>query len=522
MTDVFLNENSHQEILYSSSKVIVSPSKSLSEFEDKKSWGGCIPKRIIFTLVGFLATTLALTLNTNLSLAIVSMVDRSSDSIGQVKTSNECLSNQVHHNHSQRANYIRKGEFHWSPETEGFLIGCLYYGQLIGVLPGGRMAELYGGKRTLISFFLLASVCTFIAPFAARVSVYLFAVCRFLVGVGTAPVVPILFYLLSRWIPESERSLTSSCLLAGFGVGAFVSFLTAGELCFSDLFGGWPSVFYFGGLSGLLWCLLCYMCISERPIDHPSITAKELKYITENLGTTKQKKIKIIPWKSILRSKAFWSLAAAYFGQFWILGFFCSVQAFYMGTVLNMDSKMTGELSCLPHLSRALFACICGLPIDWALKKGYTSKEFVRKGATTLNSLFACIGFIGIIYAGCDPTLNTVFFTFGGLLADFITFGVCLNGVDIAPNLSGTLSAILTLVGVVPFFVIPALVGIFTKYERSRAQWRFVYYIIMGVVATTTLVFVFCGTSEPQDWGSYDDTDKGKDELETKLKPEEE
>ncbi|GFS99973.1 inorganic phosphate cotransporter, partial [Nephila pilipes] len=80
---------------------------------------------------------------------------------------------------------INRGEFHWSPETEGLALGAVYYGQLIGFLPGGRMAEVYGGKRTLIAFLLLASICTAAVPFAARFSVHLFIACRFLVGVGT-------------------------------------------------------------------------------------------------------------------------------------------------------------------------------------------------------------------------------------------------------------------------------------------------------------------------------------------------
>ena len=62
-----------------------------------------------------------------------------------------------------------------------------------------------------------------------------------------APVIPVLFYLISRWVPDSERSFNASFILAGYGVGAFLSFLTAGVLCASNFLGGWPSVFYIGG-----------------------------------------------------------------------------------------------------------------------------------------------------------------------------------------------------------------------------------------------------------------------------------
>ncbi|GIY36963.1 putative sialin [Caerostris extrusa] len=327
-----------------------------------------------------------------------------------------------------------------------------------------------------------------------------------------------------RWIPESERSFNASFILAGYGVGTFLSFLTSGMLCASDFLGGWPSVFYIGGLCGFVWCLLCYLFIYERPKDHPTISKKELNYISNHLGNVEQKQIKKIPWRCLLTSVPFWALALGYFGQFWILGFYSTVQTLYMGTILNLDSITNGELSCVPPLARGVFACICGYPADIALKRGYVGKAFIRKGATVINTVFSCAGFVAILLAGCNPLLNTIFFTIGGLLGDFITFGVCMGGVDIAPNLSGTVSGILNFIGVIPFFLIPALVGFSTKYERSMAQWRYVYCGTIGVVVLTTAVYVFFGTSDAQQWGTYDDepVDEDNVDLTKKEKNEEE
>ncbi|GFY79744.1 putative inorganic phosphate cotransporter [Trichonephila inaurata madagascariensis] len=309
-----------------------------------------VPKRFLFSIVGFLASTIAISLATNLSIVIVTMVDRSNETIVHHNASKECHSSNISLNlqSTQKATLVKHGEFDWSPEIEGFAIGAVYYGQLLGYMPGGRMAEVYGGKRTLIIFLFLASFFTVVTPFAARFSMYIFIACRFFIGVGTAPVIPVLFYMISRWIPESERSFNASFILAGYGVGTFVSFLSSGLLCAADFMGGWPSVFYVGGFGGFSWCLLCYLIIYETPEEHPSITNKELKYISQELGKIEQKQIKKIPWKSLLTSVPFLSLALGYFGQFWILGFFSTVQALYMGTILNLDSITNGELSCVP------------------------------------------------------------------------------------------------------------------------------------------------------------------------------
>ncbi|GFS67302.1 putative inorganic phosphate cotransporter [Nephila pilipes] len=513
---------------------------------------GRVPKRFIFSLIGFLASTLAISLATNLNIVIVTMVDRSDEITTNVSASSECLSPNISFDlqSTEKSPLMTKqGEFDWDPEIEGFAIGAVYYGQLFGYLPGGRMAEVYGGRKTLMAFLLIASFFTTVTPFAAWFSVYVFIACRFLIGVGTAPVIPVLFYMISRWIPESERSFNASFILAGYGVGAFVSFLTSGILCAADFMGGWPSVFYLGGFSGFVWCLLCYLFIFETPEEHPSISEKELKYISSGLGPIEQKQIKKIPWKSLLTSVPFWSLALGYFGQFWILGFFCTVQTLYMGTILNLDSTTNGELSCLPPLIRALAACICGYPADIALRKGYVGKAFVRKGATIINSIFACLGFVAIMLAGCNSLLNTIFFTIGGLLGDLITFGVCMGCVDIAPNLSdangdqkgsfqgsrflpervfpGSESWVLRDDGFQLLCwpadreedinatwegrsnsctpKIPNSGGGFSFELRSMAQWRYVYYITIGVVLFTTIIYAVFGTSQPQKWGTYDE-----------------
>ena len=38
------------------------------------------------------------------------------------------------------------GEFEWDPETQGLILGCFYYGYALNQVPGGVLAERYGGK----------------------------------------------------------------------------------------------------------------------------------------------------------------------------------------------------------------------------------------------------------------------------------------------------------------------------------------------------------------------------------------
>ncbi|GFT69596.1 uncharacterized transporter slc-17.2 [Nephila pilipes] len=459
---------------------------------------GLIPKRYILTFVAFTATTLSVALQTNLSLTIVYMVQSTHDK-NHISTPNECSAiRNISYNSSEHSEPI-SGKLDWSTEIQGYAIGFQYVGMILGYVPGGRLGELYGAKNTMMCSMLLASVFTVLSSTAAKISAYVFIICRALVGLGTAPVFPVIVIMISKWIPESERSLISSIMLAGYGTGASVSYLTAGALCSSDFLGGWPSVFYLSGIFGIIWCVWCYFIVNESPDVHPTISLKELEYLQKSIGPP-PKEMKTVPWKSMVTSIPVWSLAIGTFGQFWLLAFFVTSHAIYMGTVLNLESTQNGVLSCVPNFLRALFACIVGGIIDWVRERRNFPIVYVRKGVTLCNAVTACLGFIGVIYAGCDPNLVTVAFILSGLCGDFCIFGVSLVPTDIAPSLRGTLAGILCSIGSIPYFLLPSMIGIFTKHEQSIRQWKYIYYCTIGVTIVTTLVYIVFGTSDPQPW----------------------
>lgn len=452
-----------------------------------------IPKRHVFTFLTFVASTLAVAFSSSVSIAIVSMVNRNNS---VVRASNECRADSVEQHKKQM-----KGDFDWDTDTEGFAIAAVFYGQIISFVPGGRLAELCGGKVTLILSLLVASVLNFLIPASAYWSVYAFLAVRLLIGIFLGPVVPALLYLIGHWIPAQHRSSQSSIIFSGYGVGCFVASLLGGLLCDSAFLGGWPSFFYICGLYGIIWCTFAYFLIYEKPKDHPTISDEELAYITKNLGH-EPKQISKVPWGQVFTSFQMWLLGAAYFGQFWNIAFFFTVEPLYMGTILKLSIAENGQLSSLPHFARAIFTIICSYPVDWILEKGYVSRGFIRKGATALNSFVSCIGFAGILLSGCDPILTTVFFTVGSLLGDFITFGVSLATIEIAPNLAGTMCGLYNLMGVSTFIILPSLVGWVTRYQRTMLQWRYIFFTSIGVVSSTAILYALFGSVEPQPWGT--------------------
>ncbi|CAL1270133.1 unnamed protein product [Larinioides sclopetarius] len=167
-----------------------------------------------------------------------------------------------------------------------------------------------------------------------------------------------------------------------------------------------------------------------------------------------------------------------------------------------MSAFRNGLLSCLPNLLRAICACIVGILIDFIRSKREIPTVYIRKGVTLTNSLAACVGFVGILFAGCNVTFSTIAFITAGIFSDFYIFGVSLAPLDMAPNLAGTLSGILCFLSSLPYFLLPAMIGYLTKHEQSIAQWSYIYYFTIGLVVVTTIIYLLFGSSELQEWGT--------------------
>ena len=60
------------------------------------------------------------------------------------------------------------GEFDWDSDTQGLVLGAFYWGYIITQIPGGLLAEKYGGKYVFGGGVLLTAICSMFTPLAAR------------------------------------------------------------------------------------------------------------------------------------------------------------------------------------------------------------------------------------------------------------------------------------------------------------------------------------------------------------------
>ncbi|KAF6203094.1 hypothetical protein GE061_003508 [Apolygus lucorum] len=389
------------------------------------------------------------------------------------------------------------GEFVWDEATQGLILSSFFWGYVIMQVPGGLLAERFGGKVALGFGMLTSTLATLATPLVARMGGAIgLIVLRFILGLGQGPLYPSLNVLLAHWAPTHERGRLGAIVFAGAQIGNMVSMAMSGFLI---SYGGWTSVFYVFGFLGLAWVVLWKYLVYSTPSQNPLISDAEKQYILQTAGRSKGEDLPPTPWKSILTSVPLWGLIIAQIGHDWGLFTIITDLPKYMKSVMHFSITQNGLLSAAPYLVMWIFAIISGWIVDWMVGPKGINITIVRKLFVSIASLGPAVGIIAASYAGCDKVQVAVFFAAGmGLMGAFVP-SLKVNALDLSPNYAGTLMALVGGVGAISGILTPYLVGVLTP-NSTMLEWRLVFWIAVIVLVSTNVVYVVFGSGQVQSW----------------------
>ncbi|XP_049959424.1 sialin-like isoform X3 [Schistocerca serialis cubense] len=404
--------------------------------------------RYTMLLLNTLGLAICNTTRVNISVAIVDMVNGTAlrervavDGGAVFHDPDACPGEQVLEGPSGR----KDGEFIWDTQMQGEILAGFYYGYTLGHIPGGVLADRFGGKVVLLFSVLVSSLLAILTPLSAWAGYYALFMNRFCQGLAQGGTIPAIQTTVCTWAPDHERSLFSLIFLGMF-IGNLVSMAVTGALCETVI--GWPLSFYVFGGVGILWSVSWFLQAADSPAQHPYIDPVERSYI-----------------EATIKSAA-----------------------------------KNGIISAVPHMTGAAGSVAFVWFTNFLLRKEFVSKIWTFRIINALGTLVPAVALVVVALVGCDSATIIAMLAISGFCTATDCTGSYLNMQIIAPNYAGTIVGIVNMFANLTGIAVPYVVGAFTNDNPTRAAWNTVFYLSAAVATVSYVVYAVFTTTEEQPW----------------------
>ncbi|XP_077517189.1 sodium-dependent phosphate transport protein 3-like isoform X2 [Amblyomma americanum] len=355
--------------------------------------------------------------------------------------------------------------FSWSPSVQGVILGAYFYGVITPQVLGGRLAERFSAKWTLLVGLLASSGLTSATPWVATLGVAPLVMHRVLLGLVHGLSMPSSVALVARWAPQRERSTFVALLFCGRYMGIVVATLMFGHLSALSVAGGWPFAFYMSGLLGFLWLALWYFLAFDDPACDPKVTALELRKIQAGDGTGPLKASNAkrpMPWRAVVTSVPVWALVVARFTNMWVsMLLFTKLPAYVQG-VLGLSLHENANFSSLVFAFTIVSMLGSGVLADCLLRCGLET-TLVRKIFQLTANFGPTLCLLCLTVVGTNCWVVLALLVVGKVTLGAFTAGNAAAVVDVAPMYSATLNGMITTFGQSTGVLAPLVAGLISS-----------------------------------------------------------
>ncbi len=375
-------------------------------------------------------------------------------------------------------------ELGWDEAALGIILSSFFVGYTLLQIPGGWLADRFGGKLILSCGVLWWSLFTLITPLARSVTGM--AAFRTLMGLGEGVNFPSIQSLTARWVPAGERSRVMGFILSGISVGNIIAFPLATWIMLTL---GWRYVFYVFSLFGFIWCAFWSRLAANRPEEHRTISAAELAYIQANRPPVAS--AKSVPWKDLLTRAPVWALVINHFCVSWGFFMFLTWLPTYLVKAHGFSIKEMGIYSMLPYIAMVIGSNGAGWLADYCIRRT-GSITAVRK---TVHSISLICGALFLVLLASAETKSAAiaFITLALGMLSMTGSSTGPNAMDIAPRYASTIMGMQTTAGNIAGVVVPLVVGVVVTLS---GRWDLIFYLAAGVLILGVVIWDLFATGD--------------------------
>jgi MFS family permease len=292
---------------------------------------------------------------------------------------------------------------------------------------------------------------------------------RVLLGLGEGATFPAATSAMSAWIPKESR---------GFAQGITHAFARIGNaaapamIIFIMVEYGWRWSFYLSGVLSFLWVIAWTFSFTEKPADHPRITAEELasKPVSKKANFN-------LPWGPLF--KRMLPVTLVYFCYGWTLWLFLSWIPQYFLHSYDMDIKKSAIFASGVFFAGVVGDTLGGIISDRILKATGSFKK-ARTNMVIVCMLLTLLSLLPILFVH-DITISAICLSAGFFFAELTIGPMWAIPMDIAPEYSGTASGMMNTGSALAAIISP----VFSGYLIDRfGSWELPFIgsmVLMGI-----------------------------------------
>ena len=304
----------------------------------------------------------------------------------------------------------------FTPEELGQIGAALFYGYAAGKLTNGFLSDHTNTRRFMVTGLLISALCNIAMGFSTALTTFIimWALNGWFQSYGAASSV----VTLSRWFSNSERGIFYGIWSSSHSIGEGITFI--GTAIVVEYF-GWRAGFIGAGAFALVFCVLLYIFIKDRPqtLGLPSVADWRDDHVAETRADAASKpspKEILAIQLGIFKHPAVWVLGLASASMYITRYAVNNWGMLYLQEYRGMGMKEAGALLGINTIA-GIGGCIA---------YGFISDKLFRARRPPVNLIFAIfeIASLVVIYYVPDTSYTVLAiafavygFTLSGLLA---------------------------------------------------------------------------------------------------------
>ncbi|KAE9550409.1 hypothetical protein FO519_006376 [Halicephalobus sp. NKZ332] len=415
------------------------------------------------------------------------------------------------------------GTLVWSQSVQNRLFAATFWGSLFTIIPAGYFADRTSAKNLFLFSIINYSICSILFPLLAiHTSPWIAFASRVIMGFGEGLIVPAANKLITRWVPNQEKSTAASIFTMGNQFAGGIGIPIVAGFCASRF--RWPGVYYFCGGVGIIWCIIWSLVVTNAPEKAKAMSTKERTFLRENIDNVQKSSLRKehkIPWGKIFTSLPVISCFVSIFGVNMVVVLLQAYQPTFMKEVLYLKLVDNGLYSAAPYIVQIVSKLTWSISIDHLKATGKISNTWACK----ISQIFATVTigtFLILIthFADCTrPEITLLMFCAIGIGFSTAISGFYTSLLSLAPAYVGIISSLCQFVGVVGMLVPPFLVSQFRIYGTLE-EWQKIFYIVSIYTILSGIFFLIFGKGEVLPWGRGEQSEKlnpKKEEIEENV-----